>query len=186
MYASSALAPFFYKSVRTLLERELEAVGIRLNKKKPNIYFKVSSFFLFPLCLIVVVIRVKRSWWMQAYSFLSKIGKYTVNLVNSCVSLDSSIITSRLQCHLIASLPGPSWSLLTAANGTVLYVYTPERPIVGVHTRKPHIVETSFNTNRSLKQTTNICSFELCCDLAQLSLSFGGKISVSLFFSMFF
>lgn len=28
---------------RALLEKELESVGIRLNKKKPNIYFKVSS-----------------------------------------------------------------------------------------------------------------------------------------------
>lgn len=27
---------------RALLEKELESVGIRLNKKKPNIYFKVS------------------------------------------------------------------------------------------------------------------------------------------------
>jgi ribosome-interacting GTPase 1 len=26
---------------RTLLERELEAVGIRLNRGKPNVYFKV-------------------------------------------------------------------------------------------------------------------------------------------------
>lgn len=28
---------------RTLLEKELEAVGIRLNKKPPNIYFKVRQ-----------------------------------------------------------------------------------------------------------------------------------------------
>lgn len=28
---------------RALLEKELESVGIRLNKKKPNIYFKVYS-----------------------------------------------------------------------------------------------------------------------------------------------
>ena len=27
---------------RQLLEKELEAVGIRLNKKPPNVYFKVS------------------------------------------------------------------------------------------------------------------------------------------------
>jgi ribosome-interacting GTPase 1 len=27
---------------RGLLEKELESVGIRLNKRKPNIYFKVS------------------------------------------------------------------------------------------------------------------------------------------------
>jgi ribosome-interacting GTPase 1 len=29
---------------RGLLEKELETVGIRLNKRKPNIYFKVSPF----------------------------------------------------------------------------------------------------------------------------------------------
>jgi len=29
---------------RTLLEKELETVGIRLNKKKPNIYFKVGIY----------------------------------------------------------------------------------------------------------------------------------------------
>lgn len=29
---------------RGLLEKELESVGIRLNKQKPNIYFKVSFF----------------------------------------------------------------------------------------------------------------------------------------------
>lgn len=28
---------------RQLLEKELETVGIRLNKEKPNIYFKVSK-----------------------------------------------------------------------------------------------------------------------------------------------
>lgn len=28
---------------RTLLEKELEAVGIRLNKKPPNVYFKVCN-----------------------------------------------------------------------------------------------------------------------------------------------
>lgn len=30
---------------RQLLEKELESVGIRLNKNKPNIYFKVIYFF---------------------------------------------------------------------------------------------------------------------------------------------
>ncbi len=30
---------------RVLLEKELESVGIRLNKKKPNIYFKVYIIF---------------------------------------------------------------------------------------------------------------------------------------------
>lgn len=29
---------------RTLLERELEAVGIRLNRGKPNVYFKVLFY----------------------------------------------------------------------------------------------------------------------------------------------
>ena len=29
---------------RVLLEKELESVGIRLNRKKPNIYFKVKPF----------------------------------------------------------------------------------------------------------------------------------------------
>lgn len=28
---------------RRLLERELEAVGIRLNKRRPNVYFKIKS-----------------------------------------------------------------------------------------------------------------------------------------------
>ena len=32
---------------RVLLEKELESVGIRLNRKKPNIYFKVNTFLLF-------------------------------------------------------------------------------------------------------------------------------------------
>lgn len=32
---------------RELLERELESVGIRLNKQKPNIYFKVSKLVQF-------------------------------------------------------------------------------------------------------------------------------------------
>ena len=31
---------------RRLLEKELESVGIRLNKKPPNIYFKVSTLGL--------------------------------------------------------------------------------------------------------------------------------------------
>ncbi len=29
---------------RSLLERELETVGIRLNREKPNVYFKVTYF----------------------------------------------------------------------------------------------------------------------------------------------
>lgn len=31
---------------RSLLEKELESVGIRLNKKTPNIYFKVRAHFV--------------------------------------------------------------------------------------------------------------------------------------------
>ena len=31
---------------RELLEKELEAVGIRVNREKPNIYFKVRSFLV--------------------------------------------------------------------------------------------------------------------------------------------
>lgn len=31
---------------RDLLEKELESVGIRLNKQKPNIYFKVFLFYI--------------------------------------------------------------------------------------------------------------------------------------------
>lgn len=31
---------------RQLLEKELESVGIRLNKQKPNIYFKVGENFI--------------------------------------------------------------------------------------------------------------------------------------------
>lgn len=31
---------------RQLLEKELESVGIRLNKRKPNIYFKVIFLLL--------------------------------------------------------------------------------------------------------------------------------------------
>ena len=37
---------------RGLLERELEAMGIRLNKKAPNIYFKVSYSSLCVLWLL--------------------------------------------------------------------------------------------------------------------------------------
>lgn len=35
---------------RQLLEKELESVGIRLNKRKPNIYFKVIFVIL---CFVV-------------------------------------------------------------------------------------------------------------------------------------
>lgn len=40
---------------RQLLEKELESVGIRLNKRKPNIYFKV--FFL-----LVDLLTIYISW----------------------------------------------------------------------------------------------------------------------------
>lgn len=34
----------FFTFYRELLEKELESVGIRLNRTKPNIYFKVKKF----------------------------------------------------------------------------------------------------------------------------------------------
>lgn len=37
---------------RALLEKELESVGIRLNKSKPNIYFKVRFPGLVSVCLL--------------------------------------------------------------------------------------------------------------------------------------
>lgn len=37
----------FFNLLRDLLEKELESVGIRLNRRKPNIYFKVLSWFYF-------------------------------------------------------------------------------------------------------------------------------------------
>lgn len=40
-----ALVIFFPCVIRTLLEKELETCGIRLNSKKPNIYFKASNNF---------------------------------------------------------------------------------------------------------------------------------------------
>lgn len=39
--ASGHLGKFVSALPRSLLEKELESVGIRLNKHKPNIYFKV-------------------------------------------------------------------------------------------------------------------------------------------------
>lgn len=38
---------------RALLEKELESVGIRLNRKKPNIYFKVPQIILLSLKCIL-------------------------------------------------------------------------------------------------------------------------------------
>lgn len=37
---------------RQLLEKELESVGIRLNKRRPNIYFKVIFLIL---CLVFYI-----------------------------------------------------------------------------------------------------------------------------------
>lgn len=43
---------FLYLS-RALLEKELESVGIRLNRTKPNIYFKVKDPFFSIFNLLV-------------------------------------------------------------------------------------------------------------------------------------
>lgn len=57
---------------RQLLEKELESVGIRLNKRKPNIYFKVviieTFLFLKILCIltkicVILVCIDKERWW---------------------------------------------------------------------------------------------------------------------------
>lgn len=40
---------FLVLSSRELLEKELESVGIRLNRNKPNIYFKVQFYFSFAI-----------------------------------------------------------------------------------------------------------------------------------------
>lgn len=46
---------------RHLLEKELESVGIRLNKNKPNIYFKVNMFYLlFNFTVIISVYQNSR------------------------------------------------------------------------------------------------------------------------------
>ena len=51
----TAIVPCTYLSsvllFRGLLEKELEAMGIRLNKRAPNIYFKVSQSLLGTGCL---------------------------------------------------------------------------------------------------------------------------------------
>lgn len=39
---------------RQLLERELESVGIRLNKAKPNIYFKVILGDMFQFFYVII------------------------------------------------------------------------------------------------------------------------------------
>lgn len=54
---------------RQLLEKELESVGIRLNKRKPNIYFKVSNsskyfiiFIVLHLIYVTIYVDKKRGW----------------------------------------------------------------------------------------------------------------------------
>lgn len=39
---------------RHLLEKELESVGIRLNKLKPNIYFKVFLFYILNIYSLMI------------------------------------------------------------------------------------------------------------------------------------
>lgn len=45
---------------RALLEKELESVGIRLNRTKPNIYFKVQCVYLSFFCLTVGKTEIRR------------------------------------------------------------------------------------------------------------------------------
>lgn len=45
---------------RALLEKELESVGIRLNRTKPNIYFKVQCVYLSFFCLTVGITEIRR------------------------------------------------------------------------------------------------------------------------------
>lgn len=49
MYVIVVMIFFFFLvfSSRELLEKELESVGIRLNREKPNIYFKVRFMFYY-------------------------------------------------------------------------------------------------------------------------------------------
>ena len=42
---------------KQLLTAELEAVGIRLNKNKPGIYFKVNIFKLF-VCFVLIKLKI--------------------------------------------------------------------------------------------------------------------------------
>lgn len=46
---------------RQLLEKELECVGIRLNKKKPNIYFKALIAYIHLLIKIIIFVIYCRS-----------------------------------------------------------------------------------------------------------------------------
>lgn len=56
---------------RQLLEKELESVGIRLNKKKPNIYFKVWPFLItiWWMCsaFLITLIRIFRWKRVEVY-----------------------------------------------------------------------------------------------------------------------
>lgn len=74
---------------RELLEKELESVGIRLNRKKPNIYFKVC-FLVFLICWIFGIN------WFYCYYF-----RFTcLNSVFNCELLSSwrskKVVASRL------------------------------------------------------------------------------------------
>lgn len=68
---------------RVLLEKELESVGIRLNRKKPNIYFKVNTFSLlmiaeqqpiqiefrterpFVATIFIFMLIAQKRWWAR-------------------------------------------------------------------------------------------------------------------------
>lgn len=57
---------------RQLLEKELESVGIRLNKKRPNIYFKVSQRN-FPSTFAVkmsLVFAGEKIWKFDFYTYV--------------------------------------------------------------------------------------------------------------------
>lgn len=54
------LCLFFLFVFRALLEKELESVGIRLNRTKPNIYFKVQCVYLSFFCLTVGISEIRR------------------------------------------------------------------------------------------------------------------------------
>lgn len=52
---------------RQLLEKELESVGIRLNKRKPNIYFKVIIYIYIYIVTAYYIVNItiyldKKRW----------------------------------------------------------------------------------------------------------------------------
>lgn len=57
---------------RELLEKELESVGIRLNKKKPNIYFKVGLLLILYKFLISSLGKENRRNSFQFYVSINK------------------------------------------------------------------------------------------------------------------